>query len=176
MVEKIQDIMPTGIESHVWVGPYDESKKQMESEGFPEIDLAKNARLRIQQGAGSFVSRNGNWTSADFLILPNTKPRLTRSSIISAFPVQATQASRTGEFYIDTPELKEAFERALEDSIEINIDAISTKRFRKGKIASYAFGTTYGKNPDKDREDAGLYGDFLAKANVSEMPIGLPNA
>lgn len=176
MVKRINDIMPTGTESHVWVGAYDEAKRQMESEGFSEIDLAKNALLRIQQGKGSYVSGNGNWTSADILILPNTKPRLTRSSIISVFPVEATQASRTGEFYVDTPELKEAYEKALENSVEIDTTAIATKKFGKSKITSYAFGISYGENSDKDAEDAQGYGTFLAEADISEMPINLPNS
>jgi len=176
MVEKIQDIMPTGAESHVWVGSYDKAKKQMESEGFTEIDLAKNARLRIQQGKDAYVSRNGNLTSADILILPSGKPRLTRSSIISAFPAEATQTSRTGEFYVDSPELKEAYEKALEDSVEIDTTAIVAKKFGKSKVASYAFGTSYGENPDKDAEEAQDYGTFLVKADISEMPINLPNS
>ena len=30
MIKKIQDIMPAGVESHVWVGAYDEAKAEME--------------------------------------------------------------------------------------------------------------------------------------------------
>ena len=58
-------------------------------------------------------------------------PAWARSSIISAFPVEATEASRTGKVYIDTPELKEAYERALEDSVEIDTIEINTKKFGK---------------------------------------------
>ena len=32
MVNKIQDIMPAGLESHVWVDAYDEAKAEMEKE------------------------------------------------------------------------------------------------------------------------------------------------
>src|SRR3989338_3712604 len=115
-VKRIEDIKPTGIASDVWVGPYDEARQEMESCGFREIDLAINAKLRREQGEDAYVSKNGNWASADFLLLPEKNPRLTRISVISVFAKQATEASRTGEFYLDAPEFKEAYEKALEDS------------------------------------------------------------
>src|SRR3989338_3508194 len=174
-VRRIEDIKPAGIASDVWVGSYDEAKQDIERCGFREIDLAVNAKLRREQGKGAYVSKNGNWTSADFLILPGKNSRLTRSSVISAFAKQATEASRTGEFYLDTSELKEAYEKALEDSVEIDATRINTHRFNKSKIATYAFGTTCGENIEQDKEDARLYGEFLSDI-ISEMPIILPNS
>ena len=173
-VRRIEDIKPTGIESDVWEGPYDEAKQEMENKGFREIDLAINAKLRREQRPNAYVSRNGNWTSADFLVLPGKNPRLTRSSVISAFAVQSTEASKTGKFYLDAPELKEDYEKALEDSVEIKVSEINTVEFDKSKIAAYAFGTIYGKNYYQDKEDAMLYGEFLLKNGITKMPIAIP--
>jgi len=175
-VQRIEDIKPTGIASDVWVGSYDEAKQEMERCGFREIDLAVNAKLRREQGKGAYVSKNGNWTSADFLILPGKNSRLTRSSVISAFAKQATEASRTGEFYLDTSELKEAYEKALEDSVEIDTRGINTKKFHKSNITIYAFGTTSGTDVERDKDDARFYGKFLLNAGINEMPIILPDS
>ena len=157
MVKKIQDIMPTGVESHVWVGAYDEAKAEMEKEGFSEIVLAENARLRIQQGKDTYVSQNGNWVKEDAIYIPNKGKFLTKVSHISANAKEATNCHRNGgDFYLTNKQV----EQALSDSVELSVKSVPTNRFADDRITIYAFG-----------EDAEKYGEFLNKAGIKEMPI-----
>lgn len=153
----MQDIMPAGIESHVWVGPYDEAKAEMEKEGFSEIDLAKNALLRIQQGKDAYVSQNGNWVKEDAIYIPNKGKFLTKISYISANAKEATNCHRNGEdFYLSN----EQVEQALSDSVELSVKSVPTNRFGDCDITLYAFG-----------KDAKKYGELLREAGIKEMPI-----
>lgn len=157
MVKKIQDIMPAGTESHVWVGAYDEAKAEMEKEGFNEIDLAKNAVLRIQQGKDAYVSQNGNWVKEDAIYIPNKGKFLTKISHISANAKEATICHRNGlDFYLDDKQV----EQALSDSVELSVKSVPTNRFGDCDITLYAFG-----------KDAGKYGELLRDAGIKEMPI-----
>ena len=161
MVKKIQDIMPTGIESHVWVGAYDEAKAEMEKEGFSEIVLAENARLRIQQGKDAYVSQNGNWVKEDAIYIPNKGKFLTKVSHISANAKEATNCHRNGgDFYLTNKQV----EQALSDSVELSVKSVPTNRFADDRITIYAFG-----------EDAEKYGEFLEEAGIKEMSIDTAN-
>ena len=157
MVKKIQDIMPAGLESHVWVDAYDEAKAEMEKEGFSEIGLAENARLRFRQGKGAYVSQNGNWVKEDAIYIPNKGKFLTKVSHISANAKEATICHRNGQEFNLTPE---QVEQCLSDSVKLSVKSVPTNRFADDRITVYAFG-----------EGAKKYGEFLKEAGIEEMPI-----
>jgi hypothetical protein len=157
MVERIQDIKLTGAASDVWVGPYDEAKKEMEAQGFAEIDLSRNAQLRRLQGKDAFVSRKGNWVKEDVVYVTGKGKYLTRVSQISANPKKATDCHRNGNDFYLTPE---QVEQCLADSVLLSLKAVPTDRFGDDDITTYAFG-----------KEAKEYGLFLKEAGIIEMPI-----
>ena len=159
----IQDIQPRGMYPDYVIAPFDKAKQDLESKGYSIISLEQNARLRMQEGKGSFVSRNGNWTREAFLYNPETNLwYLTKKSPIMDFPVEATNAHRKGREYFLT---NEQVQRALEDSVEVKDREIPTDRFGEDPLAVYAFG-----------DSAQVYGLFLKDANIKKMPIWLPDS
>ena len=159
----IQDIQPRGMYSAYVGAPFDKAKQDLESKGYSIISLEQNARLRMQEGKDSFVSRNGNWTREAFLYNPETNLwYLTKKSPIMDFPVEAVQAHREGREYLLT---NEQVQRALENSVEVKDREIPTDRFGEDPLAVYAFG-----------DSAQDYGLFLKDANIKKMPIWLPDS
>jgi len=172
VVKTIEDVRPTGISSKYVNAPYDTGRAQLDSEGYPEITLAINAKLRRQQGKDSFISKNGNWTAEDFVYDKKRGIYLSKVSIISENPKLATDAHRANEdFYLT----KEQVERVLANAVRIpsNQKPIPTKRFGDNRITIYAFGTTDGKDKRQDEKDAREYGLFLHEAGIKAMPIVL---
>ena len=166
------------IDTKMWRFPYAEARKKCESEGYTEISIAMFAKARQEQGLGSEICDKGAHTTADFLFLPGKSPRLTKSSIISAFPQDAVPMTRAGgEFWVDAPQYKDALQRALEHSLEINVNQryFDTAALHKHRLMVYAFGTTDGKDPDKDEEDTRLYGEFLRSINIVRLPLVFPD-
>lgn len=159
------DIKPTGIVSAIVYAPFDVGKQELESRGYPIISLEENAGLRIQEGKGHNVSRNGNWVKEDVLYVPNKGKFLTKNSPIMQNPKEATQAHRGGEeYYLND----EQTEQSLQDSVELNRDSIPFRRFNDEAITVYAFGNT--------AENYGLFlKETLKEKGIEEMPICLAN-
>jgi len=166
-MEIIQDIQPRGMYSAYVDAPFDKAKQALEKDGYSIISLEQNARLRMQEGKDSFVSRNGNWTREAFLYNPETNLwYLTKKSPIMDFPVEATNAHRKGREYFLT---NEQVQRALEDSVEVKDREIPTDRFGEDPLAVYAFGDS--------AQDYGLFlKDVNKDVNIKEMPIWLPDS
>ena len=58
-VLKIMKIDVKGnLESAYEEAPFDEAKKELESQGYRIISLEENARLRMQEGKNAFISQN----------------------------------------------------------------------------------------------------------------------
>ncbi len=155
------DIRPTGIESAVIYALFDQALEALTKNGYDIISLAQNAQLRIQQGANSHISRNGNRVREGVIYFPNGKPKLTPNSPILESALQATEAHENREeFYLTS----EQVEKALEDSVDFpqeNIE-IPTNRFAEEALAVYAFGGEKG---------ARVYGEFLRNAGIKKMPV-----
>ena len=161
MAQLIQDIKPRGTDSAYVSAPFDVAKAELEANDYKVISLEENARLRMQEGKDSYVSRNGNWTREGVLYLPDKRILLTKNSPIMDNPKEATDCHRQGkEFYL-TPE---QVEKALAESIEIKDRQIPTNRFGENELTVYAFG-----------EVAKQYGEFLKEAGIEEMPVWLAN-
>jgi len=155
------DVKPRGIASAICYAPFDESKEAFEEKGFRVISLAENARLRIQEGADSYVSRNGNYTREGIVYIPKKGNFLTLNSPVLYEAEKATQAHREGREFYPT---EEAIEKALEDSVQFpdkNIE-IPTKRFSDEELTVWTFG---------GEEVARQYGEFLKQAGIKEMPV-----
>ncbi len=141
--------------------PFDKGKKALEAEGFEVIGLRDNAVLRMQEGANSFVSQNGNWTREGVLYVPKKGIFLVKNSPIMENAKEATNCHRNGkEFYLTD----EQVERALTDSIKLSDKAISTNRFADNEITAFAFGDV-----------ARNYGEFLKENGIKQMPVCLDN-
>ena len=153
----IVDVRPTVITSAYVVAPFDKAKAKLERSGYHVISLEENARLRMQEGRDSDVSKNGNWVREGVLYVPNEGKFLTRNSPIMDNPVKATNAHRKGkDFYLTDNQVEEA----LSDSVALSLKSIPTDRFGEDEITSYAFG-----------EIAKQYGGFLKEAGIDSMPI-----
>ena len=56
-----QDVKPRELSDSAHSNlPFDQAKQELESDGYRIISLEENAKLRIQEGKDSFVSKNGN--------------------------------------------------------------------------------------------------------------------
>ncbi len=161
MAELQVDVRPSGIESAVVYAPFDQALETLTKSGYDFISTAQNAQLRIEQGAKSPVSQNGNWVKEGIVYRPNENPRLVRVSPIISSANDATQAHRNGkEFYLVSSQI----EQALADSIEFPVKNIEipTKRFGEEALTAYVFG---------GEKQAQLYGAFLAEAGIKAMPV-----
>ena len=152
---------------------FDKSLEQLDLEGHRIITLAENARLRIQEGINSDISRNGNYTREGFLYVPGQPNKLVRKSPILDSPVEATQAHRYGnEFYISQEQLEQVIGSGFYE-LQDKTFYIPTNRFKEEGLTVFAFGTTEGKNLNQDQRDAEEYGLFLKEAGIKEMPVWL---
>lgn len=154
----IEDVTKGPLLSAYVNAPFEEGKKLLESKGYRIISLEENARLRIQEGSNSSVSKNGNWVSEDAIYVPNRGVFLTKKSPIMDNSERATQESRNGDFYLTD----EQVEKYLECAVKLINQSIPTNRFGKNEITKYAFGET--------AED---YGNFLKENGIEKMPIWL---
>ena len=155
------DIKPTGVESAIVYAPFDIAKKALENKGYRIISLEENAKLRIQQGKGSYISKNGNRTREAVIYLPDKRIILTKNSPIMENPKEATTAYRNGNEYFLT---NEQVEQALQDSVSLSGKAIPTNDFKNNEITNFAFG-----------DIAENYGLFLKNAGINKMPVYLAN-
>ncbi|VVB83364.1 Uncharacterised protein [uncultured archaeon] len=131
------------------------AKEELLAMGYRIISLEENAKLRMQEGKYSFVSKNGNWVKEGILYLPKEGKFLTKKSpILTA----SKEEVRADEFYLT----EEQRESALEDSFRLSDEnfSILTKNFGKDDLAIYLFG-----NSAQD------YGDFLKESGINKMEI-----
>jgi len=155
------DIKPRGIASAYVEAPFDEGKEALAEQGYKIISLEENAKLRMQEGKDTYVSRNGNWVKEGVIYVLNKGIFLAKNSPIMADAKKATDCHRKNqEFYLTN----EQVEQALADSVELNVESIPTNRFADDKITVYAFG-----------DSAKEYGEFLKEAGINEMPVYLAN-
>ena len=162
MIKVNIDVRPRGIESAYVNTPFDEGKEELTKCGYRIISLEENARLRKQEGKGTNISTNGNWTREGVLYLNKKGIFLTKNSPIMANAKEATACHRKGqEFYLTDEQVEEG----LADSVKLEPKEIPTNRFKDNEITVYAFG-----------EDAEKYGQFLREeAGIKEMPVWLAN-
>ncbi|MFA5084500.1 MAG: hypothetical protein WC475_03960 [Candidatus Paceibacterota bacterium] len=157
----IQDVKSGGIVSAYIKAPFDEGKEELEKNGYKIISLEQNAKLRMQEGRGAFVSQNGNWVREGVLYVPNKGIFLTKNSPIMENAKEATNIERNRTGYLKKENefrlTEEQVEKALEDSIEICDEPIPTNRFGD-EMTIYAFG-----NSAKD------YGLFLREGGIMEF-------
>ncbi|MEK6936093.1 MAG: hypothetical protein AABW67_04850 [Nanoarchaeota archaeon] len=155
------DIKPRGIASAYINAPFDKGKEALAKEGYKIISLEENAKLRMQEGKDSYVSRNGNWVKEGVIYVPNKGVFLTKNSPIMLNAKEATDCHRKNkEFYLTDAQVQES----LADSVELKAKDIPTNRFADNKITIYAFG-----------DSAKQYGEFLKEAGIKEMPVWLVN-
>jgi hypothetical protein len=161
----IKDIQPRRIYSAYVEAAFDRGKAELEKAGYHIPSFEENARLRMQEGENSFVSRTKNWVKEGFLYIPNKGKFLTKRSPIMAYPNEATEAHRTqinGTLLNEFSLTDEQIGVSLEDSLKLPDSdfSIPTKRFEENEITVYAFG-----NSAQD------YGYFLSDAGIEEMPV-----
>ena len=161
MTEIIEDIKQEGITSAYIEAPFDGAQEALESENYFIISLKRNAKLRIQQGKNSGISKNGNWTREGILWVPKGKPKLVPTSPILYSPKEAIQDHRYEREFYPT---RERIESALVDSVDFpekNIE-IPTNRFSEDALTVFAFG---------GEVEARNYGEFLREAGIKEMLV-----
>ena len=174
----VVDVKPKEIVSASLDAPFDEGKLDLDRRGYDIISLEENAKLRMQEGKDSDVSRFGNWVKEAFIYIPERGVYLTKYSAIMENPEEATAYSRNGsEFYTNT----EQTAKSLSDSVKLTNETIPitdsinqliptrglvgrlpSKGLVDNKIAVYAFGGI--KNTRN-------YGEFLRDAGINEMAI-----
>ncbi|MEK6819029.1 MAG: hypothetical protein AABY10_03790, partial [Nanoarchaeota archaeon] len=82
MAELIIDVRSTVTESAKVIAPFDQGLYALIENGFGIISLVQNAKLRVQQGKGSDISKNGNLVREGVIYTPNGTPKLVRNSPI----------------------------------------------------------------------------------------------
>jgi len=162
----IVDVQQKGMESAYAELPFDQAKEALEKEGYHIASLQENARLRMQEGKDSDVSKYTNYTREGVLCVPRKGVFLTRKSPIMANVKQAIECHRNNQdFYLTDEQVEES----LEDSVElvgkrfllegyIPLTSIPTTGFGEDETTRYAFG-----------EDAERYGNFLKEAGIDEI-------
>lgn len=159
MAQIIVDVKSGGLESAHIESPFDEGKEVLEQAGYRIISLEENARLRMQEGANSKVSKFGNRTREGVLYIPDKGAFLSKKSPIMQNAKEAVECHRNRkDFYLSDAQIQEA----LADSVKLSGKAIPTNRFKDNEITKYAFGN-----------EAEKYGEFLKDAGIQEMPIWL---
>jgi hypothetical protein len=176
--EIVVDVKPTEIVSASLNAPFDEGKRDLEGRGYDIISLEENAKLRMQVGKDSVISKTGNWVREAFLYIPERGVYLTKYSAIMENPEEATTYSKNGsEFYMSTEQIAKSLSNSVKltnetipitDTINQLIPTkgltgrIPTRGLVDNKIAVYAFGGI------KNTRD---YGEFLRDAGINEMAI-----
>lgn len=155
------DVKPRELASAYVNAPFDEGKEILEQEGFKIISLEENARLRMQEGADAYVSKNKNWVKEDAIYIPKKGIFLTKNSLIMENLKQAVESYRRGLNFYLTPR---QVEYALSDSVELSAKSIPTDRLAECEITAYAFG-----------EYAQEYGLFLRESLIREISIFTEN-
>ena len=156
-----QDVSKGKLQSAYVEAPFDKAKETLEKAGYRIISAEENAGLRVQEGAESGISQNGNWTREGFIYVPKKGIFLTKNSPIMENPTEATNANRQGELYFLNDSQVES---SLVNAVKVSKTEIPTNRFADEEITSYLFG-----------KNAKQYGQFLKGQGIDEMPIWLAN-
>ena len=156
--EIIEDVTQGVLHSAYVAAPFGEGKTALEAKGYRIPTLEENARLRIQEGGGSNVSRNGNWVSEDFVYVPSKGIYLTKKSPIMVNPREATEAHRNNiEYFLTDEQVQEA----LSDSIEVESD--------QNSITAYAFGNFAKKYEEFLKEN---HISYIYLPKLYQLPMG----
>ena len=147
-----------GVSAYV-VAPFDVALSTLKEAGYEPISLEQNAKLRMQEGQESYVSRQGNWVREGVLYTPDKRVLLTKNSPILENAVEATQAHRSGNWFYVTDE---QVEKARENSVDLKGKEVPTNRFADDARTVFMFG-----------ESAKDYGNFLRENRINEIPIFL---
>ena len=163
MTQLVVDVNHKGKPVSAYVeGPFDEGLQTLTDNGYSLISLEQNARLRMQEGASAYVSRNGNWVREGVIYVPKKGSFLTKKSPILAHAKEATDCHRNGEeFYLTREQAK----GSLEGSVPLSDESVPTNRFNEDPRTVYAFG--------KVADD---YGKFLRGQGITEMLVYLTSA
>jgi hypothetical protein len=151
------------VESAYAEAPFDQALKALKKEKYNLISLEENARLRMQEGKGSFISQNGNRVKEGVIYLPSKEIYLTKISPIIQNAQEATECHRKGnEFYLN----KSQTEKALKDAVKFPKNdnyEIPTDKFGNDALTDFAFG--------KIAKDYGLF--LKEEAGINAMPVWL---
>ena len=90
----IQDVKPTGMDSAYVEKPFDEAKKELETNGYRVASLEEVAKLRISQGITSHVTNCGSYVREGFIYVPQRGIFLTKKSPIMTNAKKATNCHR----------------------------------------------------------------------------------
>ncbi len=148
------------VSAYVEARDLDEGRSALESEGYQIIPLEQNAKLRVNNGGNSSISRIGNWVSEGVIYVKGKGKFLTKKSpILARSPDQ--EGKNGNSLYIN----EEQIEFSLKDSFQIsdklgNPFSIPTKRFGEEEIAVFLFGD-FAKD----------YGFFLKDAKIKNVPF-----
>ena len=161
MAEVIQDIQYGQVNLSAYIeASFDEAKEALEKKGYEIISLQENAKLRIQEGKNSHISREGNFVKEGIISIPKKGNFLTKNSPVLKNPREAYEAHGyfKSEFYISNKEV----EKAMQNSVQVpyNKFSVPTNRFGQDKITVFVFGET-----------AKEYGKFLKEAGISKMSL-----
>ncbi len=159
----VNDIILGETDSAYIDAPFDEGKFKLGREGYEVISLRDNAMLRIQEGYGAEVSKEGNWTREGVLYLPDGRILLTKNNPMMHELEEATfylTLDRNREYLGVVPDSQVQY--ALEDAVDLNGGAIPTNRFGEDPRTVFAF--------EDLAED---YGTFLNEGGIKNMLMWL---
>ena len=160
MAKLIQDIKGE-INSAYIEAPFDEGLEILEKENYRIISLEENAKLRMQEGKDSFISKNGNQVKEDIIYIPKKGKYLTKISHISKNAKKAANYYQNdSDFYLNDKQIEES----LSDSVALSVDSIPVNHLEDYEIINYIFG-----------EYAKKYGEFLREAGINKLNIYTSN-
>ena len=136
-----RDITTGKLQSAYVEAPFDEGKSALEKARYRIISAEENAKLRVQEGAESYISLNGNWTREGFIYVPKKGIFLTKNSPIMENPTKAIDANREGGMYFIN---NSQVESSLVDAVRVSKTEIPTNRFADEEMTSYLFGKKKG--------------------------------
>ena len=166
MTSLTQDVTKGEIISAYIEAPFDQGKELLESNKYRLITLEENAKLRMQEGAKAYCSRNGNWVQEDFIYIKGKGVILPKGySPICENAEQATACHKVNkELYLTDEQVEKSLANYILLSRNANNFEIPTNDFKNNDIANYIFG--------KSSED---YGKFLREAGINNMPLWFAN-
>lgn len=162
------DSRTSELESGVVYASFDKALTELKAHGLEVVSLPQNAELRIQEGADSYVSQNGNYVREGVIYIPNKGRYLIRNSPLLQLELvqEAVKAHRQErEYSIQKALAKEYEDKSSQDpNSEVfhltDLRAIPTNNFDKDKRALWIF-----------QDKAEDYGKFLYDADIKEMHL-----
>ena len=161
MAKLNQDAIQGEIKSAYVIALFDKGKELLESNGYKIISLEENARLRMQEGGDSFISKSGNWVKEDFIYTKDKGVYLTKNSPICENAKKATTCNdKCREFYLTDEQIEKSLANSLLLLRTAEKSQIPTNDFKNNEITNFIFGSS--------AED---YGNFLKENGIKDMPI-----